>query len=283
MRMRLTGVLALVAIIVVAAFSWRLFSHAPVPDVGATSPPAQPVAWGLNPPQTPNAVIHWTEYLFNGTTGIATDPGANQRISADRWVVTGADGRPVLYHARYTLPDGELYQEIYETPSAFVTIWGKVYQSIYGKHPYSTAPSPQWCITRQDGIPAALANTLPISAQETLLNTHGYHESIGVPREPTPPRQVIAGVVPTHVLLPSSTVQQWTVNIVNQAHTTVQEFVDVGASSHVVDYGQVSSAKASGIQVEQWFAEGAVEVYASPTNLPAWVFSDPTQNTAVCA
>ena len=103
------------------------------------------------------------------------------------WVRFGADGQPTNVHARYTLPDGSLHQEIVQDGSQETIIFAP-----------ADAPSKAGCRAAAPSSPARMRDSRPPFVDEAALPAAGFLRAGGLTAQP-PVTRPLPGVRPALV------------------------------------------------------------------------------------
>lgn len=232
--------------------------------------------WLYMPSQFAGKVLHWSEKGSFFEPGIA-DPANGKVLLGDHWMLLGASGLPVAYFVRYTYPDGQLHQEIYQSPNTSIVVRGPDYL-----RPNEAVPS-GWCVT---GMQTHLSNL--VAQYPLFANTAGLSEiatETGMrPLTVVPPTNTsLPGVTPTTQQGNVSTADVWTSTQVSPTDgSKVTRQYSLGPLGRVIAQSTTSTTKDGSTALSGWSVYGPLDVYASSV-VPPTIFTVPQDLMKECA
>jgi hypothetical protein len=230
-------------------------------------------------PHYAGQALHWRQTSYLDGPDIQ-DPSKGKEILGDIWVKLDATGAPDTFIARYTLPDGSFYQEIYESYQANIVILGPAFKTQADHLPSPLATPQPWCVQQVHGSPADLAGDLPAFVSESKLAEKGFRMTTGSPAHSGPLTPPLPDVSLATSLSNTSSVRIWT-NDETTARGVDHIRIEVDGSGRVtVNEDKVMSAQGQVVS-DIWTAYGSPLVYPA-ASIPTFVFALPNTSVAAC-
>lgn len=269
-------VISVTLIAVIASGMVAAGSHAEVAPGAVKIDGPRPSWLRASLPDLAGTVLHWRQVEYQYSKG-SPDPANGKMNQGDIWEQIGPDGTPTLFHGWYTLPDGSLLQEIYETPQTTILVKGPAYASV------QPTLDDRWCVQQWSTSTGGLTNRLPQFVDERGISSAGYSLQDGAPSAALPTTPPQSGVNPTRTFNNPTAVHIWsqlqssTVTHISRATT-----MDVDSVGRVAYVNWRTQAANGDLDAETWFAFGDLLAYPSNAHLPTAVFALPQQITGGC-
>ena len=211
--------------------------------------------------------IHWTQksYSFAPNT---PDSANGQEVLGDLWVRFGADGQPTNVHARYTLPDGSLHQEIVQDGSQETIIFAP-----------ADAPSKAGCRAAAPSSPARMRDSRPPFVDEAALPAAGFLRAGGLTAQP-PVTRPLPGVRPALVHPSDPVANGWETKTVSSGITLASRF-EVGSQGRLLAARTWRTDSTGLVLGETRAVYGPLEEYESAV-VPSDVFALSAQAGELC-
>ncbi len=237
-----------------------------------------PPPWMRVEPSLAGTWLHWREYEYNYDS-TSPDPAIGKLLMADIWEHIGTNNVPTLFHDRITFAaNGQFYQEVYDSPTASITVQGTAYESVY---PTEVSLPETWCVEHWPVDPGRLPKLTPEFADEHGVQTAGFSLTTRGPLH-APPATPAAHFAAEHVFAVPPQLHQW-----DQRQTFSQGYV--GATTLQVDargrvvYEEWSTVDPQGKTVmDTWFSRGDLYVYPENAAIPAASTSPPRAPQGGC-
>lgn len=237
-------------------------------------------AWSIKIPALAGSVLHWSQYLYFSQKD-TPDPANGHMLVGDLWEALGSNGLPTFYHARYVYPDGTFHQEIYQTPTSILIIFGQAYAKTL-PHVPGQAQAPDWCIQRGTATPSDIEADLPLFADEKVLTSMGATLQTRASTRPIPVTSHLEGAAPRATYSAGKTARIWHTSTVNPLSKTTHVFQVELAQGGRVQVIYTASTDAQGLLIgEQWRASGSLDVY-NPASVSAENYMMPNQVKGGC-
>jgi hypothetical protein len=179
----LEAVTALTVILVSVFFANRGSAGPSHPST--TTSRGDPPPWMRVEPSLAGTWLHWREYEYYENPE-SPDPAIGKLLMADIWEHISTDNVPTLVHSRITFAaNGQFYQEVYDSPTASITVQGTAYKSVY---PTEVSLPETWCVQHWPLDPGRFRKLTPEFADEHGVQMAGFTLTTRGPLHAPPPR-----------------------------------------------------------------------------------------------
>lgn len=248
-------------------------SHPSTTNSRAGSP-----SWLRVEPALAGTWLHWREYEYYGNQE-SPDPAIGKLLIADIWEHIGTDNVPILFHDTIAFAEsGQLYQEVYESPTASIEVRGPAYKSTY---PSEVNLSETWCVLHWPVDPQRLAKLTPEFVDENGVKAAGFALSIGGSLHARPATPA-ASFPAANVFSVPQVLHQWDQDLTLSDGFVSTTTVQVDGSGRMV-FKEWRTVDSQGKTVsDTWFSRGDLYVYPGNAPIPAEVSSAPQAPQGGC-
>ena len=254
-----------------------------VADLGASaqstaSPRGGPPPWMRVEPSLAGMWLHWSQYEFYDDPN-SPDPAIGKLLLSDIWEHIGIDNVPTLVHSRITFAEsGQFYQEVYDSPTASITVQGTAYKFTY---PTEVSLPETWCVQHWPADPGRLPKLTTEFADEHSVQSAGYslatrgplHAPPATPAMPFPTAHL--SLSPASIFAVPAQLHQWDLRQRATQGFVATTTIQVDARGRVV-FDEWRTVDPHGKTVmDTWFSRGDLYIYPGNAPIPAAITAPP--------